>query len=65
MQMNCQPCTAVQHFKRLSPCFPAAVMMLCSMPRPSQEFSANHPFVFMIQNIESGIVLFAGRFSRV
>jgi serine protease inhibitor len=50
----------------LSPCFPAAIMMLRSakMTYPG-EFIANHPFVFMIQKTDSGIVLFAGRFSHV
>jgi serpin B len=32
---------------------------------PPKQFIANHPFVFLIQNFELGIVLFAGRFSQV
>jgi serine protease inhibitor len=50
---------------RLSPCFPAAVVMLLSAPMPPKQFTANHPFVFVIQNVELGVVLFAGRFSQV
>jgi len=30
-----------------------------------RQFVANHPFVFEIENINLGIVLFAGRLSRV
>jgi serine protease inhibitor len=49
----------------LSPCFPAAIVMATSAPAPPKEFIANHPFVFVIQNLELQVVLFAGRFSRV
>jgi serine protease inhibitor len=49
----------------LFPSFPAAVMMLKCAPAPPKQFTANHPFVFVIKNIEMGIVLFAGRFSYV
>jgi serine protease inhibitor len=50
---------------KLSPCFPAAVFVLFCAPAPPKQFTANHPFVFVIQNIELGVVLFAGRFSQV
>ncbi|KAJ4435298.1 hypothetical protein ANN_17908 [Periplaneta americana] len=43
----------------------AVVTMLRSMPRPPPQFIANHPFAFLIQDKESGIVLFAGRVSHV
>jgi serine protease inhibitor len=49
----------------LSPCFPAVVMMVMSAPLLPKQFTANHPFVFVIQNVELGVVLFAGRFSQV
>jgi serine protease inhibitor len=49
----------------LFPSFPAAVVMLRCAPPPLKEFTANHPFVFVIKNIEMAIVLFAGRFSYV
>jgi serine protease inhibitor len=39
----------------------AALCMLMSPP----QFIANHPFVFLINSIELGIVLFAGRLSHV
>jgi serine protease inhibitor len=40
--------------------------MLCSAWMPQQQqFVANHPFVFVIKNIELGLVLFAGRLSHV
>jgi serine protease inhibitor len=37
----------------------------CSWVPEQQEFVANHPFVFVIENIELGIVLFVGRLSHV
>jgi serine protease inhibitor len=45
----------------------SAVMfeMLCMALLPPPQFVANHPFVFLINNVELGIVLFAGRLSRV
>jgi serine protease inhibitor len=37
----------------------------CALLLPPPQFVANHPFVFVIKNNELGIVLFAGRLSRV
>ncbi|PNF36971.1 Leukocyte elastase inhibitor A [Cryptotermes secundus] len=43
----------------------AAVLMLRCAQLPLKEFTANHPFVFVIKNVQIGVVLFAGRFSYV
>jgi serine protease inhibitor len=50
----------------LSSYFSALVGQVYGWPRfPPPQFVANHPFVFVIKNNELGIVLFAGRLSRV
>jgi serine protease inhibitor len=49
----------------LSSYFSAMIMMLCMALSPPLQFIANHPFVFLITNIELGLVLFAGRLSHV
>jgi serine protease inhibitor len=36
----------------------------CAPVSQQRQFIANHPFVFVIKNIELGIVLFAGRLSH-
>jgi serine protease inhibitor len=40
-------------------------MVAYAWVRERQQFVANHPFVFVIENIKLGIVLFVGRLSRV
>jgi serine protease inhibitor len=45
--------------------FSAVVFALNCRRMSPRQFIANHPFVFVIKNIEMGIVLFAGRLSRV
>jgi serpin B len=39
----------------------AVLMQARAMPRPSPEFRADHPFLFVIQDVETRSVLFAGR----
>jgi len=46
-------------------CSSAVVFALNCRQMSPQHFIANHPFVFVIKNIELGIVLFVGRLSRV
>jgi len=43
----------------------AVVFALNCRQMSPQQFIANHPFVFMIKDIEVGIVLFVGRLSHV
>jgi hypothetical protein len=63
---DCMSARSVEHLTSLSLCFPGGIMMaLCLPPPPPKEFIANHPFVFVVQNLELGVVLFAGRFSQV
>jgi serpin B len=35
-----------------------------AIPEPSKIFNANHPFIFLIHHIDSGTILFIGRFSN-
>jgi serpin B len=39
---------------------PTAVMR----PRPHRTFAADHPFMFFLRDLHSGVILFAGRFSE-
>jgi len=41
----------------------AVIMRTTSMPRPPPEFRADHPFLFMIKDRNTGSILFAGRYS--
>ena len=45
--------------------FFSAMWMVMCLPPPPPHFIANHPFVFLINSIKFGIVLFAGRLSHV
>ena len=39
----------------------AVIMELTSLPPPKPEFNADHPFIFLIQDQETGNILFMGR----
>jgi len=40
------------------------IMKLTSMPEPKPVFNADHPFIFLIQEQETGNILFMGRFTE-
>jgi len=39
----------------------AVIMELTSLPPPKPVFNADHPFIFLIQDQETGNILFMGR----
>ena len=39
----------------------AVVVMMRSMPARNKEFNVNHPFLFMIRDSLTGMLLFQGR----
>jgi len=39
----------------------AVVMEMTAMPQPPMEVSIDHPFIFLIRDIETNTVLFVGR----